>query len=64
MKKIKLISVITLGAFVLVFILQNWAVVPLQFLFWSFEVPRLLLVIALLLVGFMIGIIYSTFTRD
>ena len=64
MRKLKLVLVLFMTALTLVFIAQNWEVVPLQFLFWSFEVPRLLLVLLLLLVGFILGVIYATFRKE
>lgn len=43
-----------------VFAIQNAADVELKFLVWSFSTPRVLLVIALISIGFLIGVLVST----
>ena len=45
---------ILIGLFVL-FIVQNVAVVEITFLFWSFQVSRVLLLFLALLIGMIIG---------
>jgi uncharacterized integral membrane protein len=42
---------------VLIFALQNIAAVEIQFLFWSFSIPRALLIAALMGIGFIIGLL-------
>ena len=64
MAKLKLTVVLLLSVLVFVFVVQNWEVVSLRFLFWSFEVPRLLLVVMLLLFGFILGVVYGTLNRS
>jgi len=64
MVKFKLTLVFIVSALVFIFVVQNWEVVPLRFLFWSFEVPRLVLVMMLLIFGFLFGLVYATFSRS
>jgi len=42
---------------VLIFALQNIAAVEIQFLFWSFSIPRALLIVTLMGIGFIIGLL-------
>lgn len=44
-----------LGGVGLLFIVQNMAMVEIQFLFWSFSLPRTLLLVVLLGIGFLAG---------
>ena len=64
MEKFKLTLVFIVSALVFIFVAQNWEVVPLRFLFWSFEVPRLVLVMMLLIFGFLFGLVYATFSSS
>ena len=59
MKKIKAFTTIFLITLVVVFAVQNSAVVEIQFLFWNFSAPRVFLVLALLIVGFLLGVLMS-----
>jgi uncharacterized integral membrane protein len=43
---------------VLIFSVQNMAAVEIQFLLWSFSIPRALLIMILLGVGFVIGMLF------
>lgn len=43
---------------VLIFSIQNMAAVEIQFLLWSFSIPRALLIVILLGVGFVIGMLF------
>ncbi len=63
MAKFRLVVALVVSGLVFTFVVQNWEAVPLRFLFWSFEVPRLLLVLMLLLFGFLLGIVYATFSH-
>ena len=45
---------------VLIFSLQNIAAVEIQFLLWSFSVPRALMVAILLGIGFIIGLLFCS----
>lgn len=51
----KLISIVVLAGLVLLFIIQNVAVVEIQFLFWSARLSRSLLMFLVLAVGMVIG---------
>lgn len=57
MKKIKALTTLVIVGLVAIFAVQNAATVDLRFLFWSFSMPRALLVMALLCVGFFLGVI-------
>jgi putative membrane protein len=63
MMKIKAIIALVLVAMVAIFAIQNATTVDVKFLFWSLSVPRALLVLALLVVGFMLGITVSSFSK-
>lgn len=51
----KLILVLSLTGAAVLFIIQNVAVVEIQFLFWSIQMSRSLLMFLLLAVGIAIG---------
>ena len=51
----RMILVIFLVALVVLFIIQNIAMVKIQFLFWSIEMSRALFIFALLAIGVIIG---------
>lgn len=53
--KLKLAITIFLLIFVIVFLIQNAAIVEIRFLFWNVAVPRSLLVVMLLLIGMIVG---------
>jgi putative membrane protein len=60
MRSIKSIISLLLIIAVLIFSIQNMAAVEIQFLLWSFSIPRALLIMILLGVGFVIGmLVYS-----
>jgi uncharacterized integral membrane protein len=61
--KMKAIIALVLVAMVAIFAMQNATTVDVNFLFWSLSLPRALLVVALLVVGFMLGITVSSFSR-
>jgi uncharacterized integral membrane protein len=63
MMKMKAIIALVLVAMVAIFAMQNATTVDVNFLFWSLSLPRALLVVALLVVGFMLGITVSSFSR-
>ena len=58
MHSIKSIISLLLIIAVLIFSIQNMAAVEIQFLLWSFSIPRALLIIILLGVGFVIGMLF------
>jgi len=60
MNKLKALIMLLLFFVVALFAIQNAAVVEIQFLFWGFSIPRALLVLALLLIGFVFGLLVSS----
>jgi len=57
-----LVVLVLLGAAVL-FIVQNVAVVEIQFLFWSMQMSRSLLMFLLLAIGILIGWFLHAFVK-
>lgn len=57
MKSLKSIISLLLIIAVMIFAIQNLAAVEIQFLFWSFSVPRALMIVILMGVGFVIGML-------
>lgn len=55
--KFKFITIISLIVLLLIFIFQNSSIVELKFLFWSFSVSSLLLVIISFLIGILTGLL-------
>ena len=55
MRQFKHYVIAFLFLLVLIFVIQNWEPVSITFLFWSLELPRLVLVALLLLIGFVTG---------
>ncbi|MBA3003677.1 MAG: LapA family protein [Desulfurivibrio sp.] len=51
----KLILILVLVGLAFLFIFQNIAAVEIQFLFWSIQMSRSLLIFSLLAIGFIIG---------
>jgi putative membrane protein len=58
MQTVKLIISLVLIIAVLVFAIQNIAAVDIEFLLWSFSIPRALLIATLLGIGFIIGMLF------
>jgi len=58
MQTVKSIISLVLIIAVLVFAIQNIAAVDIQFLLWSFSMPRALLIATLLGIGFIIGMLF------
>ena len=58
MRSIKSIISLLLVIAVLIFAIQNVAAVEIQFLLWSFSIPRAMLIVILLGTGFFIGILF------
>jgi len=58
MHSIKSIISLSLIIAVLIFTIQNVAAVEIQFLLWSFSIPRALLIAILLGIGFIIGMLF------
>lgn len=51
----KMILILILSGLTLLFVIQNVAIVEIQFLFWATQMPRSLLIFLLLVVGFIAG---------
>ena len=51
----KLITILILAGLVVLFIIQNVAVVEIQLLFWSIQMSRSLLMFLLLAIGMVMG---------
>ena len=62
MIKLKAIITTILILLVAIFAVQNIATVEIDFLIWSFNTPRSLLVILLLAAGFSLGLLASGFS--
>ena len=58
MRSIKSIFSLLLIIAVLIFSIQNIASVEIQFLLWSFSIPRALLIVILPGIGFIIGMLF------
>jgi uncharacterized integral membrane protein len=59
----KLLLVLVLFGGVVLFIIQNVAVVEIQFLFWSMQMSRSLLMFLLLAIGILIGWFLHAFLK-
>jgi len=58
MQSIKSILSLLLIIATLIFAIQNFATVEIQFLLWSFSLPRALMIVILLGIGFIIGLLF------
>jgi uncharacterized integral membrane protein len=58
MQSIKSILSLLLIIAALIFAVQNFATVEIQFLLWSFSLPRALMILTLLGIGFIIGLLF------
>ena len=58
MHSIKSIISLLLIIAALIFSIQNVAAVEIQFLLWSFSLPRALMIVTLLGIGFIIGLLF------
>lgn len=59
----KIILMLLLAGLSVIFIIQNVAVVEIQFLMWSVKLPRSLLMFLLLAIGLIIGWFLHGFIR-
>ncbi len=59
----KLIFVLVLTSLAVLFIMQNVAAVEIQFLFWSIQMSRALLMFLLLAIGIVIGWFLHSYMR-
>lgn len=53
--KLHIAFTLSIVVLVLIFAVQNSAIVQVQLLFWQVEIPRSLLIFAMILVGVVIG---------
>jgi len=60
MKKLKHYLAMICGAMLLLFVLQNMTIVEINFLFWSFQTSRFVIIAFSLLTGILIGMIISS----
>jgi len=58
---VKKILILTLSGLTLLFIVQNLAIVEVQFLFWSFALPRVALLSVIFAVGVLTGWLLSSY---
>lgn len=63
MNKVKSIISIVLIILSVIFLLQNMVTVKIDFLVWTLELPRALLVVILIGIGFVIGLIASSYSK-
>lgn len=61
--KVKLITTVALLVFVIVFMVQNAAMVEIKILFWEIAISRALLIFMMLLLGVVIGWFLRTMYR-
>ena len=59
----KLILILALLMLLVIFTLQNYEVVTIQFLFWSFRTSRTIIIFATFLIGVLAGLIVSFMRR-
>jgi uncharacterized integral membrane protein len=62
-KNPKIISAIVVGILFLIFLFQNTDVVTLRLYFWRVSMPQIILILAVLLIGFAGGYIVAKLTR-
>lgn len=60
----KLILTLILAGLILLFIIQNFVVVEIQFLFWSIQMSRSLLIFFLLVIGVIIGWFFHAYLKQ
>ena len=52
---IRKLSALVLTVLAVLFIIQNIAIVEIQFLFWSFSLPRSVFLVLFIVIGFLAG---------
>ncbi len=60
MKKIRHYLAIVLGSLLMLFVLQNLATIEINFLFWSFQAHRFLIIAFSVLTGVLIGMLFGS----
>jgi putative membrane protein len=61
--KYKLILGIAIAAMAVLFIIQNFTVVDLKFLFWTLSMSRALLISLILLIGIILGWLLNSYFK-
>lgn len=56
----KLIAGIIIGILVVIFIIQNTEIVEINFLFWTFSIPRALMVFIIFIISMLLGAILKS----
>jgi uncharacterized integral membrane protein len=56
-RKIRLCLFITLGILLMLFVVQNWIVIPIELVFFTVQIPVTLLILISLFIGF----VFATF---
>ncbi|NIM13353.1 MAG: DUF1049 domain-containing protein [Candidatus Aminicenantes bacterium] len=51
----KFIAGVIFGILVVIFIIQNTEIVEINFLFWTFSIPRALMVFIVFIIGMLLG---------
>lgn len=62
MSKFRLITGLTIILLIVIFAVQNYEVVQVNFLFWSFTMSRAVMIFILLAIGFLSGFILKGFS--
>lgn len=60
---LKLVVILVLAGLAVLFIIQNVAAVEIQFLVWSLQISRSLLMLLMLLIGMVIGWVLHGYLR-
>jgi len=63
MVKAKLILIVVLIVLILIFVVQNIEIVSINFLFWSFNIQRPLLLLITVCIGFLLGVFVTLSTK-
>ncbi|HOP47492.1 MAG TPA: LapA family protein [Desulfobacteraceae bacterium] len=59
----KIVMILILALFAVLFIIQNVALVEVQFMFWSIQMSRSLLIFLLVAIGIIIGWFFHSFFK-
>jgi uncharacterized integral membrane protein len=62
MSKPKIVSAVVLALLVLILVFQNTQVVTVAFLFWKFEMSRVILILLAVMSGFICGYLVARLT--
>ena len=64
MKKMKLVLILTLSLFLMIIVVQNTTSVQGRFLWFTAEMPVILLLVVTAAVGFVLGLIVTMFMKN